>query len=307
MKSYSRSLEFDYRPRTYAKLEAARSEERSKRRRQIGNFFVILGPSPAWPLWAASPTRRKRSPRAHALSRFKKTCVPASALLPGRQERSFRYRGRVVTEAEIAFIRRLIADDPSASRRRLSELEHSWCRNATIDQRGPNGRPANMDFKEVTSILASFEKEGLDYVLIGAVALSFHGISRATQDIDVFVRPDPSNIARLRRALKAVYDDPSIDKITAEDLCGGYPAVRYCPPHGSFFVDILTRLGEFAGYDDLGVEEIEIEGVPVKVATPKTLFWLQKSTVRSVDRADAELLREKFQLAEESDREDSGE
>lgn len=164
-----------------------------------------------------------------------------------------------------------------------------------------------MDFKEVMSILASFEKERLDYVLIGAVALNFHGISRATQDIDVFVRPDPSNIARLRRALKAVYDDPSIDQITAEDLCGEYPAIRYCPPQGSFFVDILTRLGEFAGYDDLGVERIEIEGVSVKVATPKTLFWLKKGTVRSIDRADAELLKEKFQLVEESDREDNRE
>ncbi|MBI4445720.1 MAG: DUF4338 domain-containing protein [Acidobacteria bacterium] len=42
-------------------------------------------------------------------------------------EGRFRYRGRVITEAEVAFIRRLIADHPQVSRRRLSEkLCEAW-------------------------------------------------------------------------------------------------------------------------------------------------------------------------------------
>ena len=40
---------------------------------------------------------------------------------------AYRYRGRVITSEEIAFIRQLIADHPSASRRRLSEkLCEAW-------------------------------------------------------------------------------------------------------------------------------------------------------------------------------------
>ena len=37
-------------------------------------------------------------------------------------------------------------------------------------------------------ILKSFETEGLEYVLIGATAMGLHGVVRATEDIDMFVR-----------------------------------------------------------------------------------------------------------------------
>ncbi len=39
-----------------------------------------------------------------------------------------------------------------------------------------------MEMDEVLQILASFEKHQLDYALIGAVALNFHGLVRATAE-----------------------------------------------------------------------------------------------------------------------------
>jgi len=153
-----------------------------------------------------------------------------------------------------------------------------------------------MDFDEVMRVLASFEKEKLEYVLVGGVALNFHGIARATEDIDLFVRPDSDNIERLRRALKQLYDDPSIDEISVDDLTGDYPTIRYVPPHGELFLDIIVRLGEFADYADLEIEHIDVQGVKVRVASPQTLYWLKKDTLRPIDRADAEALSEKFRL-----------
>jgi predicted nucleotidyltransferase len=153
-----------------------------------------------------------------------------------------------------------------------------------------------MEIDELSRVLASFEKEKLEYVLVGGTALNLHGIIRATEDIDIFIRPTPENVERLRRALRAVFDDPSIEEISAEDLCGDYPAVRYYPPHGDLFLDILTRLGEFATYDDLEAQEVDLQGIRVRVASPQTLYWLKSGTVRAIDRADAELLREKFHL-----------
>ncbi len=41
-----------------------------------------------------------------------------------------------------------------------------------------------MEMDEVLQILASFEKHQLDYALIGAVALNFHGLVRATEDAE---------------------------------------------------------------------------------------------------------------------------
>ena len=153
-----------------------------------------------------------------------------------------------------------------------------------------------MDLKEVVRILASLEKEQVEYVVIGGVAMNLHGLIRATEDLDFFVRPTTENIERLRRALRAVYDDPSIDEISTEDLMGDYPSVRYYPPEGTLFLDILTRLGEFATYDSLEFREVESDGVRIRLATPKTLYWLKKGTVRAIDRMAAERLRAEFDL-----------
>lgn len=156
-----------------------------------------------------------------------------------------------------------------------------------------------MRIGELLDVLRALDAEEVEYVLVGATALNVHGIVRATEDIDLFVRPTADNIERLRSALQAVYDDPDIEEISTEDLLGEYPAVRYYPPEGELFLDILTRLGSFAGYDDLEVETVEFEGLPVRVASPRALYRLKKDTLREIDRMDAELLRRRFDLEEE--------
>lgn len=128
--------------------------------------------------------------------------------------------------------------------------------------------------------------------------MNLHGLLRATEDLDVFVRPDPQNIERRRNALRDVWDDPSIDEITAEDLCGDYPAVRYGPPEGDLYLDILTRLGEATAYVDLEFETKVVDEIAVRVATPRTLYDMKKGTVRPIDHADARALRAAFKFDE---------
>ncbi|MGH9969018.1 MAG: hypothetical protein ACREBG_14625, partial [Pyrinomonadaceae bacterium] len=102
-----------------------------------------------------------------------------------------------------------------------------------------------MDPDEVIRVLRAFERAGLEYVLIGAAAMGFHGLVRATEDIDIFIRATADNVERLRSALKQAYDDdPHIDEISSDDLLGEYPAIRYYPPTGDLYFDVLTRLGE---------------------------------------------------------------
>jgi hypothetical protein len=148
-------------------------------------------------------------------------------------------------------------------------------------------------------VIASLNEARVDYVVVGGIAVNLHGLVRATEDLDIFVRPEAGNIERLRQALRNVWDDPSIDEITADDLCGEYPAVRYGPPEGELYLDILTRLGEATSYSDLEVEEKDIGGLVVRVATPRTLYRMKHRTVRPIDRADAEALRVAFRLEED--------
>jgi hypothetical protein len=155
-----------------------------------------------------------------------------------------------------------------------------------------------MDFEKFLQLLAALAREGVEYVIVGAVALNLHGIVRATEDIDLFIRPDGENVERLKRALGSVWDDPDIAEITSQDLAGEYPTVRYGPPGEGFVIDLLSRLGSAFAYDDLEVQTVTIEGVPARVATPTTLYRMKKDTVRPIDRADVAALRDKFEIVD---------
>jgi hypothetical protein len=79
---------------------------------------------------------------------------------------------------------------------------------------------------EIIRVLRAFEDEGLEYVLIGATAKGFHGVIRATEDVDLFIRATPANVERLRSALRSAYSgDPHIEEISTADLLGDYPAI----------------------------------------------------------------------------------
>jgi hypothetical protein len=90
-----------------------------------------------------------------------------------------------------------------------------------------------------------------------------------------------------------------IEARTAADLGGDYPAVEYTPPHGRYSMDILSRLGEAFRYDELEAEDVIVEGVRARVATPRMLYRMKKDTVRPQDRMDAETIRRRFGLKEE--------
>ena len=157
-----------------------------------------------------------------------------------------------------------------------------------------------LDRDELARVLKAFEATGLEYVLIGATAMGFHGLVRATEDVDLFIRATHENVERLRQALRSAYaGDPHIDDIRAEDLLGEYPAVRDHPPDADLFFDVMTRLGEAASFETVEAEVKEFEGIRVRVATPRALFRLKKGTMRPLDRQDAAALRDRFNLTEE--------
>lgn len=144
-----------------------------------------------------------------------------------------------------------------------------------------------MDYaQELLRLIQALHAHHVAYVLIGGGALNVHGLVRATQDIDLFIAPTTENVEHLKAALRSIWNDPHLDEIAADDLCGEYPAVRYGPPEGTIFLDILTRLGTRLSYTDLEHEEIEIGGTPIRVATPRSLYRMRSATrcARSIAR-----------------------
>jgi len=108
------------------------------------------------------------------------------------------------------------------------------------------------------------------------------------------------NIEKLRAAFRAVYEgDPHINDISAADLLGEYPSVRYVPPSGNLYFDVMTRLGEVASFETIEAEVKEEDGTHIRVATPAALYRMKKGTIRAQDQVDAAALRERFKLKEE--------
>ena len=57
---------------------------------------------------------------------------------------------------------------------------------------------AQQDFRD---LLALFNKNNVDYIIVGAYALGFHGAPRYTGDLDILVSPDSVNAGKIMQAL----------------------------------------------------------------------------------------------------------
>ncbi|MGH2748479.1 MAG: nucleotidyl transferase AbiEii/AbiGii toxin family protein [Actinomycetota bacterium] len=156
-----------------------------------------------------------------------------------------------------------------------------------------------MKLEEALKVLSALEAEGVRYVMIGSMALAAQGIVRATRDIDLMVASDRDNVERIKRALRATFHDDSIDEIGPDDLAGPYPVIRYGPPTGDFIIDLIARVGDAFSFDSIESEELIVEDVRIRVATPEMLFKMKRGTMRAQDRADAESLRDKFGFKED--------
>ena len=56
---------------------------------------------------------------------------------------------------------------------------------------------------DFSAFLSSLNETGVDYLLVGGYAVGYHGYSRVTGDIDLWVRQSPENADRVVAAIRA--------------------------------------------------------------------------------------------------------
>jgi hypothetical protein len=149
-----------------------------------------------------------------------------------------------------------------------------------------------MDGEILAAVFRALNRESVRYLVFGGIAVIARGVTRATQDLDLFLDPAPDNVAAARRALQAVFADPDLDELTSEVLAE-YGLVRYGPPRHAFVIDLTTRIGEAFTYEDLEASTVDLFGEPVPVATPRTLVRMKRESMREKDRSDVVRLRER--------------
>lgn len=145
---------------------------------------------------------------------------------------------------------------------------------------------AQTDFKE---LLELFNAHQVEYIIVGAFALAYHGVPRFTGDLDILVKPSSVNAQRILSAL-VKFGFGSLN-LKAEDfektdsvIQLGLPPVR---------IDIMTSLtgvswqeadrGKVAGlYGNIAVHFLGREQIVVN----------KRATGRKKDYADLEALGE---------------
>jgi hypothetical protein len=147
-------------------------------------------------------------------------------------------------------------------------------------------RGLNADFRD---LLVCLGREGAEYVLVGAYALAFHGVPRATGDIDVLVRPTVENAARVWRALVAFGAPLAAAGVQPEDFAT--PGLVYqigLPPRR---IDVLTEISGVSFDEAWGTRGVaELDGLPVPFLGRATLIANKRATGRLKDLADVERL-----------------
>jgi hypothetical protein len=143
------------------------------------------------------------------------------------------------------------------------------------------------DFKEWLELLNANKVE---YLVVGAYALAFHGSPRFTGDLDILVKPDKENARRILKALSE-FGFGSL-QLTEDDFCRpdavvqlGYPPAR---------IDILTTLTGLSWEQILaGKTAGSLGSVAVSYLGKKELIINKKALGRKKDIADIEALEQK--------------
>jgi hypothetical protein len=145
----------------------------------------------------------------------------------------------------------------------------------------------NQDFKD---LLAEFNAQQVEYLIVGAHALAAHGHVRATQDLEIWVRPDPENARRVIEALRA-FGAPLHD-LTEQDL--STPGLIFQVGVEPVRIDVLTVI-DGVQFDEAWSERInsKFADQPVNVISRAHLIKNKLTSARAQDLADVERLRSK--------------
>jgi hypothetical protein len=142
----------------------------------------------------------------------------------------------------------------------------------------------NRDFRD---LLAEFNAQGVEYLVVGAHALAAHGLVRATKDLDIWVRPDPANARRVLHALEA-FGAPLHDLVEQDLTRPGLTFQIGLPP---LRIDVLTAID---GVDFADAWPVRLQTAfadqAVSALSREHLIQNKRASGRMQDLADVEWL-----------------
>lgn len=139
----------------------------------------------------------------------------------------------------------------------------------------------------VLVLLARFKEEGVEYVLVGGQAVRLNGFLRATEDVDVLIKPTRVNGEKVKRALSFLASAAELELDWFEPAAGEPENIRVAD---NLLVDLLFSANGQT-YDSMQpyIREVIIEDVPVRVLNIDGLLRT-KTDYREKDVLDKQVL-----------------
>jgi hypothetical protein len=140
---------------------------------------------------------------------------------------------------------------------------------------------------DLREFLESLNSRGIDYVIVGAHSLAFHGRPRYTGDLDVLIRPVPKNAAKIVDLLNQFgFGESGFEQSDFTEP--GQLIQLGRPPHR---IDLLTSISGVTT-DAAFTSRItaELDGIPVFILSKDALIQNKRAVGRPQDLADLESL-----------------
>jgi hypothetical protein len=152
-------------------------------------------------------------------------------------------------------------------------------------------------------ILQALAEHAVEYVIVGGLAVQTHGHVRTTVDIDIFPRPERSNLARLADALNAL--DARVLNAGKEGATVDATMLpratlwQFTTPHGA--VDVLGDAPGAPPYEELRRRALEVRlgDMNIAIAGRDDLIDMKRASARPVDLEDIAALTEPDQDVDE--------
>jgi predicted nucleotidyltransferase len=143
---------------------------------------------------------------------------------------------------------------------------------------------------EWNEFIGLLRSNGVEFIVVGAYALAAHGRPRATQDLDLFVRPSVENAQRLANALaefgytSLAAEAPAAFATPSRMASLGVPPMR---------IDLLNAI-DGVSFDEAlaGSLTEDAGGVELRFLGLAQLVTNKQASGRTKDLLDIELLRE---------------
>jgi hypothetical protein len=147
----------------------------------------------------------------------------------------------------------------------------------------------NENFFQFGSLLVELARAGVDFAVVGGVAVSLNGFVRATEDADILVQRSPENLHKMLDCLRR-WGEGWARELKIEDFAIEEGSIRVME---DFDLDIFVKM-RGRTLDDFrpNLRYFESEGARIAYLSPADLIFLKDGSWREKDKLDVAAMKE---------------